>query len=118
MYNTITKECNQLCNDPTDGMGCSVESTLITEDFHPSADAAKHHMAELDQRMKELKEKLRDKENKVIEQQGRMKKLQNAIHEVGQWLDEKEKQLECLRLLEVESTMLQEKIVAVQVCLL
>lgn len=118
MYDTIKEECNQLCIDPNDGMGHSVESTLVTEDFHPSADAARCHMAKLGQRMKELKEKLRDRENEVKEQQGRIKQLQNAIHEVGQWLDEKEKQSECFRLLEVKSTMLQEKIMTVKVCLL
>ena len=113
----FTEECGQLCNDPIDGMGHSVESTLVTADFHPSADTARQHMAELDQRMKELKKKLRDRETMVKEQQEKMMKFQNAIHEVDHWLNEKEKQSEHFRLMQVESTMLKEKIEAVKVCI-
>ena len=113
----FTEECSQLCNDPIDSMGHGVELTLVTADFHPSADTTRQHMAELDQRMKELKEKLRDRETMVKEQQEKMMKFQNAIHKVDHWLNEKEKQSEHFRLTQVESTMLKEKLEAVKVCI-
>ena len=76
----ISEQCNQLCSDPVDAMGNNVESSLVTADYHPSADTARHHVSELDQRVKELKKKLTDRENEMKVQQERIKKIERGIN--------------------------------------
>ena len=112
----MTKEqCDQLCNDPTDAVGSVVEASMVTPDYHPAADTARHQVTELEQRVEELKKKLSNRENALKEQQDRVKKYQDAVSEVGQWLDEKEQQLKDYDLTEVEPDKIQEKMAAVKV---
>lgn len=115
VYAVVREDCNQLCNDPTNSMGNSVELPLVTSDYHPCADVARDSITELDYKVEELKKKLRDRENEIKEQQGRIDKLQKVINEMGQWLDEKEAQSKAFKLTEVESAKLQEQIAAVKV---
>ena len=110
--------CEQLCNDPTDSIGGMAEASLITPDYHPAADTARHQVTELDQGLEQLKKKLRDRENRLKQQQDRVKKHQEAVSEVGHWLDEKEHQLKDYDLTEVEPVKIQEKMSAIKVSLL
>lgn len=111
----IREECDQLCNDPTDSIGNNVDSSLVTADYHPSADTVRQQATELDQKVEELKKKLRDRENQLKEQEKRVEKLQGAVNEVSQWLDEKEQQLKDCDLAEVEPAKIQEKMAVIKV---
>lgn len=112
----IREHCDQLCNDPTDSWGNNVEPSLVTANYHPSADTARDHVTELDKRVEELKKKLRGRENELKKQQERVKKYQDAVSEVSQWLDEKEHLLAGYDLTTAEPMRIQEKMAAVKVC--
>ena len=112
----VKEQCDKLCNDPTDSIGSVVDPSVVTPDYHPAADAARHQVAEVEQRVEDLKKKLRDRENQLKEQQDRVKKYQDAVDEVNQWLGEKEQQLKDYDLTEVEPAKIQEKMAAVKVC--
>ena len=111
----IREECNQLCNDPTDSIGNTVQSSLVPTDYHPSADTAKQQVTELDERVEELKKKLKDRENQLKKQEERVKKFQDAMNEVAQWLEKEEHQLNDYNLTEVDPTKIQEKMAAIKV---
>ena len=113
---TIRQQCDQLCNDPTDSVGNNVDPSLVTVDYHPSADTARDQLTQLDQTVEQLKKKLRDRENESKEQQAKVKKLEEVSSDVSQWLDEKEGQLKDCDLTEVEPTKIQEKMTSVKVC--
>ena len=113
----IREECDQLCNDPTDSIGNTVESSSVTADYHPSSDTARQQVNELDERVEELKKKLRDREKQLKEQEERVKKYKDVVNEVSQWLNEKEHQLKDYDLTEVEPAKIQEKMAAVKVCI-
>jgi len=105
-----------LCNDPTDSVGNNVDPSVVTADYHPSADTTRDQLTQLDQTVEQLKKKLRDKENRLKEQQAKVKKLKEVSNDVIQWLDEKEGQLKDCDLTEVEPTKIQEKMTLVKVC--
>ena len=111
----IKEQCDQLCNDPTDSVGNSVEPSVVTADYHPAADTARGHVSEMDKRVEELKKKLRDRENTLKKQEERVKKYQDAISEVIQWMDDKELQKVGYDLTAPEPLRIQEKVEAVKV---
>ncbi|XP_065889965.1 microtubule-actin cross-linking factor 1-like isoform X3 [Dysidea avara] len=111
---TIRQQCDQLCNDPTDSVGNNVDPSLVTVDYHPSADTVRDQLTQLDQTVEQLKKKLRDRENELKEQQEKVKKLEEVSSDVSQWLDEKEGQLKDCDLTEVEPTKIQEKMTLVK----
>ena len=111
----IKEQCDQLCNDPTDSMGNSVDPSVVTADYHPAADTARGHVSDMDKRVEELKKKLRDRENALKKQEDRVKKYQDAVSEVIQWMDDKEHQKVGYDLTTAEPLRIQEKVEAVKV---
>ena len=111
----IKEQCDQLCNDPTDSVGNSVEPSVVTADYHPAADTARGHVSEMDKRVEALKKKLRDRENALKKQEERVKKYQDAVSEVIQWMDDKELQKVGYDLTAFEPLRIQEKVETVKV---
>ena len=93
-----------------------MDPSLVTADYHPSADTTRDQLSQLEQTVNQLKKKLRDKENELKEQQEKVKKLEEVSSDACQWLDEKEGQMKDCDLTEVEPAKILEKMTIVKVC--
>lgn len=99
-------------------MGSNVELSLVTPDYHPSANTARDKVTQLDQRVEELKKMLKEREDELKKREGKIKRLQEDDAKMSEWLNENEHQLTDINLSEVESTEIQKQIAAIKVCML